>query len=61
MCRAGDNKTVTAPTLMWVKALDMLLDKLRVCGVDFSKVVALSGTAQVCFAMQNGFAELKYL
>lgn len=46
VCRAGDNKTVTAPTLMWVKALDMLLDKLRVCGVDFSKVVALSGTAQ---------------
>ncbi|KAE8745272.1 hypothetical protein FOCC_FOCC008064 [Frankliniella occidentalis] len=46
VCRGGDNKTVTAPTLMWVKALDMLLDKLRVCGVDFSKVVALSGTAQ---------------
>jgi hypothetical protein len=32
---------------MWVKALDMLLDRLRVCGADFSKVVALSGSAQV--------------
>jgi len=32
---------------MWVKALDMILDKLRVVGVDFSKVAALSGTAQV--------------
>ncbi|XP_043286890.1 xylulose kinase isoform X2 [Venturia canescens] len=31
---------------MWVKALDMILDKLRVCGVDFSRVVAISGCAQ---------------
>lgn len=36
-----------APTLMWVKALDMILDKLRVCGVDFAKVAAISGNAQV--------------
>ncbi|XP_012268457.2 xylulose kinase isoform X2 [Athalia rosae] len=35
-----------APTLMWVKALDMILDKLRVCGVDFGKVAAISGSAQ---------------
>lgn len=42
----GDKKVVTAPVLMWVKALDMLLEKLRVCGADFSKVVALSGSAQ---------------
>lgn len=41
-----DKNTVTAPVLMWVKALDMLLDQLRVCGADFSKVAALSGTAQ---------------
>lgn len=41
-----DNKTVTAPVLMWVKALDILLDQLRVNGADFSKVMALSGTAQ---------------
>ncbi|EFN82885.1 xylulose kinase isoform X1 [Harpegnathos saltator] len=34
------------PSLMWVKALDMILDKLRVCGVDFSKVAAISGCAQ---------------
>ncbi|XP_012286232.1 xylulose kinase isoform X2 [Orussus abietinus] len=39
-------RVVTAPTLMWVKALDMILDKLRVCGVDFSKVAAVSGCAQ---------------
>ncbi|OXU26563.1 hypothetical protein TSAR_014717 [Trichomalopsis sarcophagae] len=39
---------ITAPTLMWVKALDMILDRLRVCGVDFSKVAAVSGSAQHC-------------
>lgn len=37
---------VTVPTLMWVKALDMLMDRLTVNGADFSKVVAISGTAQ---------------
>ncbi|XP_066902880.1 xylulose kinase-like [Halyomorpha halys] len=31
---------------MWVKAVDMILERLRVCGADFSKVVAISGTAQ---------------
>jgi hypothetical protein len=32
---------------MWVKALDILLDRLKIAGVDFSKVASLSGTAQV--------------
>ncbi|KAJ8684028.1 hypothetical protein QAD02_019820 [Eretmocerus hayati] len=36
----------TVPTLMWVKALDMILDRLRVCGVDFSRVASISGSAQ---------------
>eukprot|EP00092_Neocalanus_flemingeri_P054343 GFUD01063989.1.p1 GENE.GFUD01063989.1~~GFUD01063989.1.p1 ORF type:complete len:100 (+),score=31.88 GFUD01063989.1:282-581(+) len=40
-------KKVTAPTIMWVKALDMLLDKLRVAGVEFSKVAGISGAGQV--------------
>lgn len=38
---------VTAKTLMWVKALDLLMDKLIIASVDFSKIVAISGTAQV--------------
>ncbi|KAK9871401.1 hypothetical protein WA026_011654 [Henosepilachna vigintioctopunctata] len=37
---------ITAPTIMWVKALDLLMDKLTVASVDFSKIVAISGTAQ---------------
>ncbi|XP_068209917.1 xylulose kinase-like [Palaemon carinicauda] len=43
---ADDNVTVTAPTIMWVKAVDMLMDKLRVAGADFSTIAALSGTGQ---------------
>ncbi|XP_071517500.1 xylulose kinase-like [Panulirus ornatus] len=42
----GDGVTVTAPTIMWVKALDMLMDKLRVAGADFSTIAAISGTGQ---------------
>uniref|UniRef100_A0A0C9REN4 Xylulose kinase n=1 Tax=Fopius arisanus TaxID=64838 RepID=A0A0C9REN4_9HYME len=37
---------IQAPCLMWVKALDMLLDKLRVCGVDFGRVRGISGCGQ---------------
>uniref|UniRef100_A0A8D8RRU0 Xylulose kinase n=1 Tax=Cacopsylla melanoneura TaxID=428564 RepID=A0A8D8RRU0_9HEMI len=44
--RGPEKHTVTAPTLMWVKALDILLDQLRVEGADFGKLVALSGTGQ---------------
>ena len=38
---------ITSPTLMWVKALDILLDKIRIAGIDFSQVVAISGAGQV--------------
>ncbi|KAL7640202.1 UNVERIFIED_CONTAM: hypothetical protein RMT77_009616 [Armadillidium vulgare] len=41
-----DGLTVTAHPIMWVKALDMLMDKLRVAGTDFSAIVALSGSGQ---------------
>ena len=42
-----DDLVVTAPTLMWVKALDLILEKLRVSGVDFDALAALSGAGQV--------------
>ncbi|KAK4294400.1 hypothetical protein Pmani_032982 [Petrolisthes manimaculis] len=41
-----DGGIVTSPTIMWVKALDMLMDKLRVAGADFSTIAAVSGSAQ---------------
>lgn len=41
-----DGTTITAPTLMWIKALDVILDKLKDDGFDFSKVAAISGSGQ---------------
>ena len=38
---------MTSPTAMWVKALDLLLDKMKTDGFDFGRVVALSGDGQV--------------
>lgn len=45
--QSEDGKTVLSPTIMWVKALDMLLDKLQVAGADFGKLAAISGCGQV--------------
>ncbi|KAL0831794.1 hypothetical protein ABMA28_001331 [Loxostege sticticalis] len=42
----GERGEVTAPPLLWVKALDMVMDRLIVAGVDFSLIDALSGAAQ---------------
>ncbi|XP_023619179.1 xylulose kinase isoform X3 [Myotis lucifugus] len=41
-----DGLTVTSPVLMWVQALDILLEKMRASGFDFSRVLALSGAGQ---------------
>ncbi|XP_066300967.1 xylulose kinase-like [Branchiostoma lanceolatum] len=41
-----DGLTVTAPTAMWVKALDLLLSKMKASGFNFNRVKALSGTGQ---------------
>ena len=43
---AGAGGRGTAPTIMWVHALDMLMDKLRVAGVEFSRVRGISGAGQ---------------
>ncbi|KAM8731540.1 xylulose kinase isoform 1-T1 [Acanthopagrus schlegelii] len=42
----ADRLTVTSPVLMWVKALDLLLDKVKRAGLDFSRVRSLSGSGQ---------------
>uniref|UniRef100_A0AAQ4Q138 Xylulose kinase n=1 Tax=Gasterosteus aculeatus aculeatus TaxID=481459 RepID=A0AAQ4Q138_GASAC len=42
----ADGLTVTSPVLMWVKALDLLLDKMKGAGFAFSRVRALSGSGQ---------------
>jgi len=32
---------------MWVKAIDILMEKLRVTGIPMEKIVSVSGGAQV--------------
>ncbi|XP_059878172.1 xylulose kinase isoform X1 [Delphinus delphis] len=41
-----DGLTVTSPVLMWVQALDIILEKMKASGFDFSQVLALSGAGQ---------------
>ncbi|KAM5281344.1 xylulose kinase [Ctenodactylus gundi] len=41
-----DQLTVTSPVLMWVQALDIVLEKMKASGFDFSQVQALSGAGQ---------------
>lgn len=41
-----DGLTVTSPVIMWVDALDILLEKMKGAGVDFSCIKALSGAGQ---------------
>ncbi|UYV83862.1 hypothetical protein LAZ67_X000459, partial [Cordylochernes scorpioides] len=43
--------SITAPPIMWIKALDLLFEKLRLAGLDFSTVAAISGAAQGCFTV----------
>ena len=42
----SDGLTVTSPVIMWVEALDILLEKMKGAGVDFSNIKALSGAGQ---------------
>lgn len=43
---SDDGRTVTAPPLMWVAALDLMLGRLHDSGLDLGKVRAVSGSAQ---------------
>ena len=42
-----NGSTITAPTVMWVKALDLLMDQLKITGLDFQDIRAISGAGQV--------------
>lgn len=42
----SDNGRIVSPTLMWVEALDVVLQKLSESGLDFGKVAAVSGSGQ---------------
>ncbi|CAL8313047.1 unnamed protein product [Merluccius merluccius] len=42
----ADMLTVTSPVLMWIQAVDLLLDKMKKAGFDFSLVKAMCGSGQ---------------
>lgn len=42
----SDNGKIVSPTLMWVEALDLVLQRLTKSGFDFEKIAALSGSGQ---------------
>jgi xylulokinase len=44
--RHEDALTVTVPALMWVKAFDLLLEKMKYKGFCFENVACISGTGQ---------------
>ncbi|KAL6012780.1 hypothetical protein ACLOJK_003269 [Asimina triloba] len=47
VCRdPSENGRISSPTLMWVEALDLLLQKLVKAQLDFGKITAISGSAQ---------------
>lgn len=48
-----DPGEVYCPVVVWIEAIDMLMDKMKSAGVDFSAIVAVSGAAQVCPSSQG--------
>lgn len=40
---------------MWVKALDLLMDQLKITGLDFQDIRAISGAGQVSSFVKNNF------
>ena len=42
----ADKLTVTAPVLLWVRALDLVLERLKEKDFEFASVACLSGTGQ---------------
>jgi xylulokinase len=42
----GDGE-VTSPVSMWLEAIDLLMERMKNSGIDFSAIVAVCGAAQV--------------
>lgn len=40
------NGRIVSPTIMWVEALDLILDRLQKSKLDFGKIAAVSGSGQ---------------
>ena len=45
--RGPDPGEVTSPVRMWLDAYDLILERMRVAGVDFNRILGISGDGQV--------------
>jgi len=45
---------VTSPVAMWLEAIDLLFERMKKEGVDFSQIFAVSGAGQVSPNMSEG-------
>lgn len=45
--RGPDAGEVTSPVCMWLDAYDLIMERMRTAGVDFSRIVGVSGDGQV--------------
>ena len=40
---------VTSPVRMWLEAFDLIMSRMKANGVDFTRILGISGDGQVCF------------
>ena len=45
--RGPDPGEVTSPVRMWLDAYDLIMERMRDAGVDFSRILGISGDGQV--------------
>ncbi len=46
--RGPDPGEVTSPVRMWLDAYDLIMERMRAAGVDFARILGVSGDGQVC-------------
>lgn len=47
----GEDGEAAAPVAMWIEAIDVLLAQMKSAGVDFTRIHAVSGSAQVYYTL----------
>jgi xylulokinase len=45
--KGPDEGEVTSPVLMWLEAIDLVMQRVKNAGVDLSAIVGISGAGQV--------------
>lgn len=51
--RGPEPGEVTSPVRMWLEAFDLLMDRMKTAGVDFGRILGISGDGQVRHASRS--------